>query len=109
MVNEVRDPVHNFVLFDDFERQLIDSEPVQRLKHIKQLALTCEVYPGATHSRFEHSLGTMELATQAFDTIVRKKPDALNKLEWGDRDRQHEYRQLLRVGALLHDVGHAPF
>jgi hypothetical protein len=106
---EIRDPVHNFILFDDFERKLIDSKPVQRLKHIKQLALTCEVYPGGTHSRFEHSLGTMEVATQSFDMIARKKPAALNKLELGDRDRQHEYRRLLRVGALLHDVGHAPF
>lgn len=108
MWHEVRDPVHNFILFDDFEKRLIDSEPVQRLKHIKQLALTCEVYPGATHSRFEHSLGTMELATQAFDTIVRKKPDALNKLDWSDFDRSAN-RQVLRIGALLHDIGHAPF
>ena len=107
-MNEIRDPVHNFILFDDFEKRLIDSEPVQRLKHIKQLALTCEVYPGATHSRFEHSLGTMWLATEAFDTIVRKKPDALNKLGWDDLQRL-EYRQLLRIAALLHDVGHAPF
>jgi HD superfamily phosphohydrolase len=107
-MNEIRDPVHNFILFDDFEKRLIDSEPIQRLKHIKQLALTCEVYPGATHSRFEHSLGTMWLATEAFDTIVRKKPDALNKLRWEDRQTL-EYRQLLRIAALLHDVGHAPF
>jgi HD superfamily phosphohydrolase len=107
-MSEIRDPVHNFILFDDFEKRLIDSKPVQRLKHIKQLALTCEVYPGATHSRFEHSLGTMWLATEAFDTIVRKKPDALNKLGWDDLQRL-EYRQLLRIAALLHDVGHAPF
>jgi HD superfamily phosphohydrolase len=108
MWHEIRDPVHNFILFDDFEKRLIDSEPVQRLKHIKQLALTCEVYPGATHSRFEHSLGTMELATQAFDTIVRKQPDALKKLEWSGPDESVS-RQVLRIGALLHDVGHAPF
>jgi HD superfamily phosphohydrolase len=108
MWHEVRDPVHNFILFDDFEKRLIDSEPVQRLKHIKQLALTCEVYPGATHSRFEHSLGTMELATQAFDTIVRK-PDALNKLGWSEDFDKTACRQVLRIGALLHDIGHAPF
>jgi len=108
MWHEVRDPVHNFILFDDFEKRLIDSAPVQRLKHIKQLALTCEVYPGATHTRFEHSLGTMELATQAFDTIVRKNPDALSKLGWSDFQRS-AYREVLRIGALLHDVGHAPF
>jgi hypothetical protein len=107
-MSEIRDPVHNFILFDDFERKLIDSEPVQRLKHIKQLALTCEVYPGATHSRFEHSLGTMEVATQAFDMIVRKNPRALARLEWKESDRE-AYRQVLRIGALLHDIGHAPF
>jgi len=108
MWHEVRDPVHNFILFDDFEKRLIDSEPVQRLKHVKQLGLTCEVYPGATHSRFEHSLGTMELATQAFDTIVRKNPDALKKLGWSGPDESVS-RQVLRIGALLHDIGHAPF
>lgn len=105
---EVRDPVHNFILFDDFEKRLINSEPLQRLKHIKQLALTCEVYPGATHTRFEHSLGTMELATQAFNMIVRKRPDVLDSLGWEDWHIEM-YRRLLRVGALLHDIGHAPF
>ncbi|HEU4760554.1 MAG TPA: HD domain-containing protein [Dehalococcoidia bacterium] len=105
---EVRDPVHNFILFEDFEKRLINSEPVQRLKRIKQLALTHEVYPGATHSRFEHSLGTMELATQAFDIIVRKRPVALHKLGWTELERD-TYRKVLRVGALLHDIGHAPF
>jgi len=58
-IYEIRDPVHNFILFRDFERDLINSQPVQRLKHIKQLAMSYEIYPGATHSRFEHSLGTM--------------------------------------------------
>jgi HD superfamily phosphohydrolase len=105
---EIRDPIHNFVLFDDFEKKLINSQPVQRLKHIKQLALTYEVYPGATHSRFEHSLGTMELATQALDTIIRKDSDALRRLNWSDADRGN-YRTVLRAGALLHDIGHAPF
>jgi HD superfamily phosphohydrolase len=102
---EIRDPIHNFILFDDFERKLIDSEPFQRLRHIKQLALTQEVYPGAAHSRFEHSLGTMQLATQAFDIIA---PDAKVLLRWSEHDLLN-YRQLLRVGALLHDIGHAPF
>lgn len=106
---EVRDPVHNFILFDDFERKLIDSRPVQRLKQIKQLALTYEVYPGATHSRFEHSLGTMELATQAFNTVVRQRPAMLEQLGWTDEHRIGQYREVLRIGALLHDVGHAPF
>lgn len=84
---EIRDPVHNFILFNGFERRLIDSQPVQRLKHIKQLALTYEVYPGGTYSRFEHSLGTMELATQAFNTILLKDPAALRELGWSELDK----------------------
>ena len=105
---EVRDPVHDFILFNDFEKRLINSPPVQRLKYIQQLALTYEVYPGGTHSRFEHSLGTMELATQAFETIVRSGGTAFAKLEWSQSE-QSNYRQLLRIAALLHDIGHAPF
>lgn len=108
--HEIRDPIHDFILFDDYERDLINSPPMQRLKYIKQLAMTYEVYPGATHSRFEHSLGTMELATQAFDTILRKGgPAFLNKFGWSDDLDRPRYRQLLRLAALLHDVGHAPF
>lgn len=107
-LHEVRDPVHNFILFDDFEKRLIDSRPLQRLKDIKQLALTYEVYPGATHTRFEHSLGTMELATQAFESIVRNGRDLLNSFGWSDWD-VGTYRRLLRIGALVHDIGHAPF
>jgi hypothetical protein len=105
---EVRDPVHNFILFNDFEKRLINSPPVQRLKYIQQLALTYEVYPGGTHSRFEHSLGTMELATQAFETIVRRPGSAFAKLGWSNGETSN-YRQLLRIAALLHDIGHAPF
>lgn len=105
---EIRDPVHNFILFDDFEKRLINSAPLQRLKRIKQLAFTFEVYPGATHNRFEHSLGTMELATQAFDVIVLKQPAILSKLGWSEVETG-TYRQVLRVGALLHDIGHSPF
>lgn len=109
-LHEIRDPVHDFIFFTDSERNLINSPPLQRLKYIKQLALTYEIYPGATHTRFEHSLGTMELATQAFDTIVRKGGAAfLNKFDWSENEDKPRYRQLLRLGALLHDVGHAPF
>ncbi len=107
-LHEIRDPVHDFIIFNDFEKRLINSPAVQRLKYIRQLALTYEVYPGATHSRFEHSLGAMELATQAFDTIARRGGDAFARLGWSDLDTE-AYRQLLRVAALVHDIGHAPF
>ena len=60
---KIRDPVHGFIHFSDREKEIIDSIWFQRLRGIKQLALTCVVYPGAMHTRFEHSLGVMEMAT----------------------------------------------
>ena len=69
-VHEIRDPIHVFVRLDSDERRVLDSAPFQRLRHIHQLALTYLVYPGATHKRFEHSLGVMELADRVFDIVT---------------------------------------
>src|ERR1043166_579492 len=62
-VHRIRCPIHGFIRFSENERAIIDHWIFRRLKHIKQLALTDMVYPGACHTRFEHSLGVMELAT----------------------------------------------
>jgi hypothetical protein len=74
LTHEVRCPIHGFVRFNNLEREVIDSPPVQRLKHIHQLAMTYQVYPGATHRRFEHSLGVMDLAGRAFDVLTQREP-----------------------------------
>ena len=64
------------------ERQIIDDPVFQRLRNIRQLALACYVYPGAMHSRLEHSLGVMEMAARAFDSLVARYTDELkNELE----------------------------
>jgi HD superfamily phosphohydrolase len=68
----VRCPVHGFIRYSKNERKLIDHEVFQRLRHIRQLAMEYLVYPGAMHTRFEHSLGVMEMATQMFDTLERQ-------------------------------------
>lgn len=116
---EFRDPIHTFVQADAVERAVIDSPPVQRLRQIHQLALSYLVYPGATHRRFEHSLGVMELAGRAFDVLTRPAgygdagnvtadiAERVNEL----RDRRHvdAARATLRVAALCHDIGHLPF
>ncbi|HEX2952017.1 MAG TPA: HD domain-containing protein, partial [Armatimonadota bacterium] len=68
--HEVRDPIHIFIHFTAGEREVINSRPFQRLRHIHQLAMSYLVYPGATHKRFEHSLGVMELATRVYDVIT---------------------------------------
>lgn len=112
--HEVRDPVHGFVLFDNFERRLIDSRPFQRLRHIHQLAFCQHVYPGATHRRFEHSLGVMETATRIFDSLFHGTSDVRPEVKERIADELQEmqrlhWRSVVRVAALLHDLGHLPF
>ena len=62
----IYDSVHGFIYFSSLERDLIDSYAFQRLHYLHQVGVAYLVYPGATHTRFEHSLGTMHLATQIF-------------------------------------------
>ena len=76
---EFRDPVHRFVHVNPYELNIIGSSPFQRLRYIHQLGLTYYVYPGAEHKRFEHSLGTMEIATKLFDILKEKNRDILIK------------------------------
>ncbi len=103
VVLRLRDPIHGFIHADRLEAALIGSRPVQRLRWIHQLGLTFLVYPGAEHSRFSHALGAMQLAGRLLDALLEKQPALL-----GPRERHHA-RRLVRVAALLHDVGHAPF
>ncbi|WP_048115456.1 HD domain-containing protein [Methanoculleus sp. MH98A] len=109
--HEVRDPVHGFINFNDIEKDLINHPVFQRLRRIKQLALTEMVYPGATHTRFEHSLGVMHIASRMFDSIVKseKNKDILKKTYSLDTRGLETVRQTIRLAALLHDVGHGPF
>ena len=111
--HEVRDPVYGFIEFNNLERDIINSPPFQRLRNIHQLALTSLIYPGATHKRFEHSLGVMEASTTVFNRITSQ--DVMAGAVW-DRLKEHlepdmkgYWRQVLRIAALLHDVGHLPF
>ncbi|MFC4452280.1 HD domain-containing protein [Deinococcus sonorensis] len=107
--HEIKDPVHGFLRLSEAERQLIDSAPVQRLRHIHQLALSFLVYPGATHRRFEHSLGVMHLAGRAFDALVRNQDRFEGALPPPAGLDLGYWRRVLRAAALLHDVGHLPF
>jgi HD superfamily phosphohydrolase len=97
---KIYDAVHGFIRFSELERLLIDSEPFQRLHYIHQLGIAHLVYPGATHTRFEHSLGCMELATRIFDQITFKQFLISDEMYW---------LQILRLAALCHDLGHLPF
>lgn len=110
--HELRDPIHVFIRMDSDERNVLNSRPFQRMRHIHQLALTSLVYPGATHRRFEHSLGVMELAGRVYDVIT--SPGNLHKdvreFVPDDRgDKKSYWRKALRMAALCHDLGHLPF
>jgi HD superfamily phosphohydrolase len=111
--HEVRDPIHTFIHFDSDERKVIDSRPLQRLRHIHQLALTYLIYPGATHKRFEHSLGVMDLAGRVFDIVTRDQNVSENVRRLTPEISQPKklmyWRTALRMAALCHDVGHLPF
>ncbi|MDP2673540.1 MAG: HD domain-containing protein [Dehalococcoidia bacterium] len=113
LVHEIRDPIHAFIKFDSEERQVLDSEPVQRLRHIHQLAMGYLVYPGATHRRFEHSLGVMELAGRVYDVITAEqnvRPEIKQRFpELNDKMKLDYWRRVVRLAGLCHDIGHLPF
>lgn len=109
-IHEVRDAVHVFVRLDSEEREILDSRAFQRLRHIHQLALTHLVYPGATHRRFEHSLGVMELADRVFSVITsHENLDDRTRRIVPPADKLPYWRSVLRMAALCHDLGHLPF
>jgi len=111
--HELRDPVHIFVHFDSDERKVVNSRPLQRLRYIHQLALSYLIYPGATHRRFEHCLGVMELAGRVFDVVTSQENvtdrirESLPQIK--EPNELHYWRRVLRMAALCHDVGHLPF
>ncbi|MFA7036171.1 MAG: HD domain-containing protein, partial [Methanosarcina sp.] len=90
----VLDPVHGYIELDEVVQELLDTPQIQRLRRVRQLGFSNLVYPGANHTRFEHSLGTMHLAS-----MLMKNLDSI------DEDKKLE----IRVASLLHDVGHGPF
>jgi HD superfamily phosphohydrolase len=111
--HEIRDPIHVFIRLNSYEKLVLDSRSFQRLRNITQLALTYLLYPGATHKRFEHSLGVMELAGRVFDVITSSAnvTDEMRDLlpDLGNIAALAYWKQVLRMAALCHDIGHLPF
>ena len=95
----INDPVYGFIsISNDLIFSLIQHPYFQRLRNIKQLGLTNLVYPGASHTRFQHSLGAMHLMQEALD-VLKNKEIAITK----------EEEEAALVAILLHDIGHGPF
>ena len=107
-LQRVRDPLYNLIEFreervDDLLWQIIQTEAFQRLRRIKQLGFSEFVYPGATHTRFAHSLGVFHLARRLIEIIDVK----LKKR--GSPTSNNAEKDAALCAALLHDLGHGPF
>jgi HD superfamily phosphohydrolase len=96
----LRDPLWNNIRVDELTLRLIDTDNFQRLRYVRQLGLAYLVYPGATHTRFEHAIGTYHLARGTLALMA--EGDVL-----GGADAEEQ--AVVRAAALLHDVGHYPF
>ncbi len=94
---DIVDPIHDFIRVYDHELKIIDTPIFQRLRRIRQLSGAHLTYPAAQHTRFEHSLGVMHIASQAGQALNEKGILKSYDIE------------VLRLAGLLHDIGHGPF
>lgn len=90
-MSPIRDPIHGYIELTPYIEKLLDTRVVQRLRNVRQLGWTNLVYPGANHTRFEHSLGTYYLASKLAEELAE------------------EERIEIEIAALLHDIGHGPY
>lgn len=116
----ITDPVHGDIFLNPLELQVVNSFAFQRLRRVRQLGTTHLIYPGATHSRFSHSLAALRVAQDLLDAALQQRfgrhavPDLF--AQWEKQYDGHSYNWhvarmtvLARLGALLHDLCHVPF
>ena len=97
--NILNDPVSGFIrISNDLILELIDHPYFQRLRRIKQLGLTDLVFPGATHTRFQHTLGAFQLMNETIEVLKSKGVKITDREDLA-----------VKVAILLHDIGHGPF
>ena len=97
----IYDICHGYIPYNDTETRFLDNHWVKRLKRIKQLGLLEHVFPSASHSRFEHSLGVSHIAENYVETLLKNSP----KIE----SYKKEYKFCIKMAGLFHDLGHGPF
>ena len=101
----LRDPVHGDVYLTHEEMSVLDTEEMQRLRGIKQLGTAYLAYPGALHTRFDHSIGTLYMTQRMIEAINRNYDlDPKGCLAIGESEQR-----VIRMAALVHDVTHIPF
>ena len=98
---DIRDVVHGVILIQPHELPILDSFFFQRLRQIRQTGFAEHSYPSATHNRYIHSLGALHTVTETYEAIFSQLKNRAPET-WA------RYRNLVRLAALLHDVGHGP-
>eukprot|EP00474_Spongospora_subterranea_P008918 CRZ09376.1 hypothetical protein [Spongospora subterranea] len=98
-MKQIMDPIHGLIDIDPELIQMIDTPQFQRLRNISQMGPSSYVFPGATHKRFGHSIGTSSVAGDLLDNISRAQPD----LKITPRETL-----LIKAAGLCHDLGHGP-
>ena len=99
-MKQIYDPIHKFITITPLMTKIIDTYEFQRLRDLKQLGATYFVFPSASHSRFEHSIGVSHLAGVMMNELYLKQPEL---------DITTRLIELVRIAALIHDIGHGPF
>jgi len=101
----IRDPVHGDVHLSDEEMRVLDTPEMQRLRGVRQLGTAYLVFPGALHTRFDHSIGSLHTARGVIEAVNRNfELDPAGSVAIGD-----EEARVIRIAALVHDVTHVPF
>ena len=100
MSKQIYDPIHGFIIITPLMQKIIDTPEYQRLRDLKQLGAAFYVYPSATHTRFEHSLGVSHLAGNLLLELQKKQPEL---------SLTNKTIDLVRIAGLIHDIGHGPF
>ena len=104
---EMRDPIHKRIKFDEEERKIIDHPFFQRLRYISQNGfINAYVYPGATHDRFMHCIGSMNVARRLFGKCISSSQILKDELT---SEEIEKLARRVRNAGLLHDIGHGPF
>jgi len=96
----VNDPIHGHIQLDKFILEYVDTTQFQRLRDLKQLGCAYYVFPGASHNRFEHSIGVCHLAGQLTNMLKTSQPELMIT---------SREEKCLKIAGLCHDLGHGPF
>ena len=108
MSKQIYDPVHGFITVTPLMRKIIDTPEFQRLRDLKQLGAVHYVYPSATHTRFEHSLGVSHLAKIMASNLVNQMTYLNTPKEVVDIEK-NRIIELCSIAGLIHDIGHGPY